>query len=648
MLDGERRVLELMATGAALPDVLDAICRWIDEQSGLRSSIFLVDATGDRLLLAAAPHLPDAFRARVASIPTAETSCGAAVTRRQPIIVSDIATEPLFIGYQQEAKAAGLCAAWSTPFFSTTQKPLGTFAVYNDAVGLPREEHLGLVNRATYLASIAVERQQTQDGLRESEQRFSTVFYSGPACMTITRFADGRFINVNDRFVTMFGYSRAEAIGQTSLTLGLWSDRETDARLARLLSAEGWARDIEAKARTRSGDIIDVQVWLERIQLLGEDCTLAITFDVTDRKRAEATVAESERLLSVVLDTLPVGVVVVDAGGDIILSNPASRRIWGGLLSEGVQRYANSKGWWHDTGRPLTPNDWGSARALAAGVTALNEVIDIEAFDGLRKTIQNSAVPLRDPNMRITGAVIVNEDISARVDAESQLRASLKQMQTLTGRLLNAQDDERRRIAQMLHEHTAQDLAALKMHLARLTRTAADLSSDEHASLAETIELADRSMTGIRTLSYLLHPPFLDESGLLSAIRWYATGFTRRSGINVELDLPPSLERLPQDTETTLFRVVQEALLNIHRHAASPSAVIRLRADQHHLTLEVQDQGRGMPPRVAASTPVGADAAGVGVPGMRERLQQLGGTLEIESGGRGTLVRARVPIAVSE
>src|SRR6266404_4168767 len=141
----------------------------------------------------------------------------------------------------------------------------------------------------------------------------------------------------------------------------------------------------------------------------------------------------------------------------------------------------------------------------------------------------------------------------------------------------------------MLHETTAQDLAALKMHLARVSRTDVGLSDADRAALMESIDLAERSMTGIRTLSYLLHPPFLDEAGLLSALRWYASGFAERSGIKVDFDLPESFERLPLDTETVLFRIVQESLTNIHRHAGSKTAFIRLRRDAGMLVLEIED-----------------------------------------------------------
>jgi signal transduction histidine kinase len=209
---------------------------------------------------------------------------------------------------------------------------------------------------------------------------------------------------------------------------------------------------------------------------------------------------------------------------------------------------------------------------------------------------------------------------------------------------MRAQDDERRRIAEMLHETTAQDLAALKMLLARLTRTAAHLRDADRGALAESISLAERAMTEIRTLSYLLHPPFLDETGLLSALRWYAAGFAKRSGIKVDLDLPESFERLPLDTETALFRIVQESLINIHRHAGSETARIRLQWDAATLLLEIDDQGHGIPDDSLKEIMSGGGVVGVGIAGMSERIRQLGGRLEITSSDRGTTVRVRLPL----
>ncbi|HYN09018.1 MAG TPA: PAS domain S-box protein [Vicinamibacterales bacterium] len=372
------------------------------------------------------------------------------------------------------------------------------------------------------------------------------------------------------------------------------------------------------------------------------------TQDMTERRQAEEALRHSEELLRLVLEAIPVGVTVMDPAGDVVLTNPASTRIWSDVIRSGTERYARSAGWWHATGEKIEPDEWASVRARVKGETSLNEAIDIEAFDGTRKTIQNSAIPIRDDRQAIVGAVVINENITARKAAERDLEASVKQMQVLATRLMHAQDEERRRIARMLHETTAQDLAALKMLLGRLSRTADGLSDADHSLLTDSVELLDRSMRGARTLSSLLHPPLLDEAGLMSAVRWYAQGFAERSGIKVDLDLPAVFERLSQDVETTLFRVVQEALINIHRHAESPTARVLFRIDGDRLTLEIHDDGRGMSAALVARVMGAGGALGVGIVGMRERLKLLGGTLEIESDGQGTTVRAVIPFPAVE
>jgi signal transduction histidine kinase len=238
--------------------------------------------------------------------------------------------------------------------------------------------------------------------------------------------------------------------------------------------------------------------------------------------------------------------------------------------------------------------------------------------------------------------------IRERAEIEYTLRQQRNELRALANRLMHAQDDERRRIATMLHETTAQDLAALKMLLARLNRTADRLSEGERHALTESMSLAEQSMTEIRTVSYLLHPPFLDEAGLLSALRWYAGGFAERSGITVDLDLPEGFERLPLDTETVLFRIVQESLTNVHRHAGSATARIRLRRDAEMLVLEIEDRGHGIPKASLKHITSGGSGVGVGIAGMSERIEQLGGRLEVTSsdqGTTGTTVRVWLPLA---
>jgi len=230
-----------------------------------------------------------------------------------------------------------------------------------------------------------------------------------------------------------------------------------------------------------------------------------------------------------------------------------------------------------------------------------------------------------------------------RAEIEHTLRQQRNDLRTLANRLMQVQDDERRRIARMLHETTAQNLVALKMLLAQLNRSADRFREDERNALAESISLAEQSINEMRTVSHLLHPPFLEEAGLVSALQWYAGGFAERSGINVDLDLPESVERLPLETETVLFRVVQESLTNIHRHAGSETARIRLRRDPETLVLEVEDRGHGIPN--ASLKRITSGGGGVGIAGMSERVEQLRGRLEVTSSDHGTTVRVRLPLA---
>jgi len=215
----------------------------------------------------------------------------------------------------------------------------------------------------------------------------------------------------------------------------------------------------------------------------------------------------------------------------------------------------------------------------------------------------------------------------------------------MSARLLQLQDEERRRIARELHDSIGQMLAALSMNLSgvqadlnRLTKTAAAVTDSE--------DLVQEMCKEVRTISHLLHPPLLDEAGLSSALRWYVDGFSQRSKIAVDLDCPNDFGRLPREMETAIFRLVQECLTNIHRHSGSATAKIRLHHSDHEVVVEVEDKGNGIPAEKLHQM-ASAGIAGVGITGMRERVRQLGGSLEINSSDTGTAIVARLPIAES-
>ena len=226
-------------------------------------------------------------------------------------------------------------------------------------------------------------------------------------------------------------------------------------------------------------------------------------------------------------------------------------------------------------------------------------------------------------------------EVAERKRAEATLR-------TLTAQLLRLQDHERRRMARELHDHAGQTLVALGLNLSALEKEMPDRTPPAAALLSESKDLADDLSREIRTMSYLLHPPLLDEVGLASALRWYLEGFSERSKIEVTLDLQPDLGRLPGELEITLFRVVQESLTNIHRHSESPCAKISVTRSASEVKAEIGDKGKGIPVEkqgLSRNVPTG-----VGVGGMRERVLQLGGMLQIVSSKKGTTVTVILPI----
>ena len=256
--------------------------------------------------------------------------------------------------------------------------------------------------------------------------------------------------------------------------------------------------------------------------------------------------------------------------------------------------------------------------------------------DGRRIIVASRWTMLRDESGAPVGWMEINTDITDRKRAENAARS-------LSGRILSLQDDERRRIARGLHDSLGQYLAALKMQLGLMS-----MSNRDHAALiSEAADIVDRCITETRTVSHLLHPPLLDEAGFGSAARWYVDGFAERSGVAVDLSLPPDLGRLHSDVEITLFRALQEALTNVHRHSASAKADIRLAVEQSHIRLQVQDYGNGMPPETLRQLHQGAGKTGVGVAGMRERVRELGGYMTIQSDRGGTLLTVVLPLAHS-
>lgn len=226
---------------------------------------------------------------------------------------------------------------------------------------------------------------------------------------------------------------------------------------------------------------------------------------------------------------------------------------------------------------------------------------------------------------------------------ESLVEQRTAALQKLSVKLLRVQDEERRRIARELHDSLGQDLTAAKISLDMLAK---EYSTDS-GHLRDARALVDRSISDTRTLSHLLHPPLLDEAGFVSAAKWYVEGFGKRSGIATQLDLPAHVYRLPRRTETALFRIMQEALTNVHRHSGSRAVEVRVCADDSKVVLTIKDYGIGVP-REILDRFWKTGNVGVGLAGIRERLKELNGFLEIESNLDGTLLKATIPVTAAD
>jgi signal transduction histidine kinase len=268
--------------------------------------------------------------------------------------------------------------------------------------------------------------------------------------------------------------------------------------------------------------------------------------------------------------------------------------------------------------------------------TSLNDQRDRHRNIALLQQKEQAHDALRETKTRLI------EEVAERVEVERKLRASERSLRELSGRLLKTQDEERRHLGRELHDSVGQYLAVLKMELEVLRADAAPASDTEQRRFADCLRLVDQSITEVRTMSYLLYPPMLEEMGLETAISWYLDGFAKRSGVQTKFEMPYPVGRVQREAELAIFRILQESLTNLHRHSESTIAEVRLVKKDGEVLIEITDQGKGIPSPVLESVQDSCETTGVGLRGMTERMRQLGGKLEVVSSSGGTTVRARL------
>jgi two-component system, NarL family, sensor kinase len=343
------------------------------------------------------------------------------------------------------------------------------------------------------------------------------------------------------------------------------------------------------------------------------------------------------QILRAVLDGLDVGVATVSPEGVILYANPRFAEM---LMVPIVADPAGIR-----LRSLVSPASWPAldTALVQGGREPSSGEVRVQAVNGESRTIRLSFGSL--PRLQTQALRIVATEVTQLVNTTRALRDSEASLQLMTMRLFQLQDEERRRMARDLHDITGQELAVALMALDQLTKNEDALGADSRMAIAELSDSLRKVETETRTLSYVLHPPLLDELGLAAALGWYVEGFTKRTGLEVDTDMPKSIPRLSSETETALFRVVQESLTNVLRHSGSSRASVRISMQVDCMQVSVKDEGKGFDFRKTSSN---GSRSGVGLAGMHGRLSVVGGKLEVESGEGGTLVTATVPVRKGE
>jgi PAS domain S-box-containing protein len=459
----------------------------------------------------------------------------------------------------------------------------------------------------------------------------------------------------------IFGYSAQEAIGQPITIIIPPELREEEAQILKHLRSGERIEHLETVRVAKNGKRLNISLTVSPIkdfqgQVIGAS---KIARDITDRV-SEKELREKQDLLRAAFAQTYSFLAILSDDGTIVEANRAALEGTGYTRSEVI----GSKLW--DIWWRSLPEEQVIAKtslATAAKGLAVREECQYALRDGTIRFADRTLNPLQSETGEVVMIVCSGLDITEHRQLRSMLEERVRErtreleaknlelvtqadvVRELSARLLQIQDEERRRIARELHDSVGQMLAAVSMNMAHVHHEAAALGPDARKALEDNAELLEQLSGEIRTISHLLHPPLLDEVGLQSALQWYIDGFSERSKIKVDLELPDDFGRLPRNLEITLFRVVQECLTNIHRHSGSSTATIRVARSQNEVRLEVRDAGKGLPAAAQTSLSSGK-LSGVGLRGMHERLRQMGGQLDVQSDGKGTLILATLPIEV--
>ena len=512
-------------------------------------------------------------------------------------------------------------------------------------------------------------RKQAEESLRRRTEQFETLLSHAPLGVYLVD-ADFRIREMNAPARAIIECP-SEPVGQdfAEFIRGRWPDEHAEEILQRfrhtLNTGEPFFVPQWNRARRKAG-ACQVHEWqINRIALpeggygvvcYFRDITESVQAEERERQITAESIAATAKFRAVFEQT-PVFAGIIALDGTVMEANRLSLDACGYRAEDVLGRPFWETAWWRHS--KDVQEKIRAATMQAAQGTPYRETLPYHWADDTERLVDFAIHPIRDHQEQIlflhpTGVDITDlkraeenyRSLAATLDAEVRLRTSevVRQselLRDLSSRLLQAQDEERRRIARELHDSAGQLLTALGMSLAMAAQHAPKGVPQFARYTEESEKLVQQLSQEIRTMSYLLHPPLLDETGLVEALHWYIQGLTKRSGLGITLQVPPDFERLPREMELVMFRLVQECLTNIHRHSGSKTAAIRIARDGEGVSLEVRDEGKGISAQKLSE--IQSRGGGVGIRGMRERLRHFGGNMKIESDDSGTRIVFKFP-----
>jgi len=681
LVAGEKRLLEMIARGNELVLILEALCRFGEEMSrDVLVSILLVSSDGKSLRHGAAPSLPPAYTQAIdgGRIGPRAGSCGTAAYRGQPVIVSDIATDPLWADYRHLALEQGLRACWSTPIFSTTREVMGTFALYSREPGTPTQEHKNTIDQMTHLAAVALEHKRAEEALRRSESRFEGILEIAEDAI-ISVDARQCILLFNQGAEKVFGYRQSEVIGQRlDLLLPPRFASAHQRHIEEFTRSPGVARPMgqrrEIFALRKSGQEFPAEASISKLDVGGELVFTVILRDITERKQAAEALRASEQLARGQAEALgrTLDALARESAPDKLVEHVLrtiteqlgahSSSVW--LRNEATGLVAFEFAF--ESGKLVTGADAGISK-----ISPILKIDDVRPWPEIFRTGRPSVLedirrgpdfPWREHvlSLGVITILIVPMLIAGQVQGvigirftrkrtfraeEIALAQALSHQAMLAIQLMRLSREgrqaavaaERNRMARDIHDTLVQGFTGVIVQL----EAAADASSEGLAKeasdhLARAAELARSSLREARRSVRALRPQVLEERDLCGALEELIGKMTAGTSLRAKLSVQGEPRSLGPQWDENLLRIGQEVLTNSLRHAQASEFDVQVGFSADQLRLTLRDNGLGFDPA--------GKFDGFGLLGIRERVESMGGRLAIAGArGEGTAISITLP-----